>query len=108
MTRRYCIGHGVIDPNLLLSAYEGDGQNVVVVINLGTQERTIGLESEARNIGLTRPLKRRIWPAGVMPTKGIRIPARSVITLVPDRPVVRMTGKTGTETFDMQKTMDRD
>lgn len=79
---------GVIDPNLLLSAYEGDGQNVVVIINLGTQERTIGLESKAEEYRIYETSETAdLACRGNADKKGIRIPARSVITLVagPDR-----------------------
>lgn len=77
---------GVIDPNLLLSAYEGDGRSVAVVINLGTQDRTIGLgdgteEYRIYETSATADLAYR----GKAGKAGVRIPARSIVTLVADR-----------------------
>ena len=77
---------GVVDPNLLLSAYEGDGRSVAVVINLGTQDRTIGLgdgteEYRIYETSATADLTYR----GKAGKAGVRIPARSVVTLVADR-----------------------
>lgn len=84
---------GKADPDLLLSAYEGDGRSVVVVINLGTQERTIGLESGAGEYRIYETSETAdLACRGKADKKGIRIPPRSVVTLAAG-PVVRQTGR---------------
>ena len=74
---------GVVDPNLLVSAYQGDGRSVVIVINRGSEARKFSLESSAEKYRVyetseTSNLKYK----GQIEKNSIIAPARSVLTLV--------------------------
>ena len=76
---------GVIDPDLLVSAYRGNGRNVVVGINLGTHGQSFGLESDAEKYRIyeTSELASLKYMGETGGAK-ISVPARSVVTLVSD------------------------
>ena len=73
----------MVNTDLLLSAYEGDERSVVVVINLGTQEHMIGLDNGAKEYRIYETSETaNLAYRGKTDKKKIRIPARSVVTLV--------------------------
>ena len=74
---------GVTDPGLLVSAYRGDGREVVVVVNLGNRGQNFRLDGEAEKYRVyetseSSSLKYR----GETGRDKVSVPARSVVTLV--------------------------
>lgn len=75
--------NGVIDPNLLISAYRGGGRSVVVVVNPGTQGRNFRLEEDMEKYRIYETSESfNLGYRGEAGKDGAYVPARSVVTLV--------------------------